>query len=100
MIAPEIQVLVINAVALALAYRAILPGLVTRGMGFLALADGAVALAAGVTVGALFWGSGTGFSLILFELNWFGFWLISYMLMELPLFHRFCKNHGIGGGED
>ena len=48
-----------------------------------------------ITAGALFAGSGTRFSLILFDTNWFGFTLLSSMTMELPLFLWFCKKHDI-----
>lgn len=48
-----------------------------------------------ITAGALFAGSGTRFSLILFDTNWFGFTLLSSMAMELPLFLWFCKKHDI-----
>ena len=48
-----------------------------------------------ITAGALFAGSGTRFSLILFDTNWFGFTLLSSMAMELPLFLWFCKKHYI-----
>lgn len=99
MIAPELQLVIINAVCLGLAYGAILPGLVGRGMGALAAADAMVAVVAIGTAGALFWGSGQGFSVIVFELNWFGFALFSFLAMELPLFRWFCRRHGIGGGD-
>ena len=48
-----------------------------------------------ITAGALFAGSGTRFSLILFDTNWFGFTLLSSMAMEMPLFLWFCKKHDI-----
>ena len=48
-----------------------------------------------ITAGALFAVSGTRFSLILFDTNWFGFTLLSSMAMELPLFLWFCKKHDI-----
>ena len=48
-----------------------------------------------ITAGALFAGSGTRISLILFDTNWFGFTLLSSMAMELPLFLWFCKKHDI-----
>lgn len=48
-----------------------------------------------ITAGALFAGSGTRFSLILFDTNWFGFTLLYSMAMELPLFLWFCKKHDI-----
>ena len=48
-----------------------------------------------ITAGALFAGSGTRFSLILFDTTWFGFTLLSSMAMELPLFLWFCKKHDI-----
>lgn len=96
MIAPELQILSINAVALGLAYGAILPGLVGRSLWQLALADAVVGLVELVTAGALFWGSGVRFSMLLFEVNWLVFAAFSFAILELPLFRWFARRHGIG----
>lgn len=82
---PEAQILTINAVCLAVGYGFILPAQLQRGPGALALADAGVGLCALITAGALFWGTGQGFRLPGFEVNWFVFALVTLVAMELPL---------------
>lgn len=98
--APELQVLAINAVALAVAYLLIYPALgpltnTTATKLRIAKADAVVCTAALATVGALFWGSGTRFSLLLFEVNWFWFGLLTLVAMEIPLYLWFLRRHGL-----
>lgn len=98
--APELQVLAINAVALAVAYLLIYPALgpLTNTNATklrIAKADAVVCAAALATVGALFWGSGVGFSLLFLEVNWFWFGLVSLVAMEMPLYMWFLRRHGL-----
>jgi len=97
--APELQILLINAVCLGVAYAFILPGLPHKTMKALALSDLAVSVLALGTSGALFWGSGVGFSLLVAEVNWLVFALVTIALMEIPLFTHFVRKHGIGPSE-
>jgi hypothetical protein len=96
--APELQVLAINAGALAVAYLGIFPALRPLTLMRLALADLGVGLAALATSGALFWGSGAGFGLLLVEVNWFVFALLTLMAMEYPVLRWFARRHGIRFG--
>lgn len=61
-------------------------------MAWLDLAVGAVPLA---VTGVLFWESNPRFSLVFFETNWFLFTLITYTLLELPLFALYVKARGL-----
>lgn len=97
--APELQVLAINAACLAVAYLGIFPGLRPLTMGRLALADLGVGLVALGTVAALFWDSGVDFRLLVFDTNWFWFAVVTYVAMELPLSLWFLRRHGIGPGD-
>ena len=92
---PELQILIINATCLGVGYLGIYPGLVPRGLMALALADLAVCAVAIGTAGLLFWGSGTGFSLLFAEANWFVFSLLTLIVMEAALFPWFARRHGI-----
>ncbi|MCC5988470.1 MAG: hypothetical protein JJT95_12375 [Pararhodobacter sp.] len=96
---PELQILIINATCLAVGYLGIYPSLVPRGLVALALADLGVCAVAIGTAGLLFWGSGTGFSLIVAEVNWFVFSLLTLIAMEAALFPRFARRHGIWPGD-
>ena len=93
---PELQVLAINAVALAGAYGVFYPGLKRKTLAALAMGDIALSLLVLGTVGALYWGSGVGFTLLIIEVNWLVFTLVTGALMELPLFEWFRRRHGIG----
>lgn len=96
MIAPEGQILLINAVCLGVAYLFILPGLANKSLGALALSDLMVTVVAVGTSAALFMGQGVGFSLVVAEVNWLVFALVTFAAMEVPLFMRFARKHGIG----
>ncbi len=50
--------------------------------------------------GALFWGSGTGFTLLVIEVNLAVFSIVTLMVMETPLFLHFAKRHGITFWDD
>jgi len=96
MMAPELQILLINAVCLGAAYLFLLPGLEHKTLKVLALCDLAVSVLALGTAGALFWGSGTAFRLLVVDVNWLVFALVTFAAMEVPLFLRFMRKHGIG----
>lgn len=97
---PELQILIINATCLGVGYFGIYPGLVPRGLWPLALADLAVCALAIGTAGLLFWGSGTGFSLLVVQVNWFVFSLFTLIVMEAFLFPWFARRHGIWPGDE
>lgn len=97
---PEMQILAINAACMAVGYLGLYPGAARRGLVALALTDLGVSVVALVTAAALFMGSGLGFSLILIEVNWFGFALVTLILMEAILFPWFARRHGIWPGDD
>lgn len=91
----ELSILAINAVFLAFAYGWAFPSLPEKSLGALLRADLAVAGAALLVVWLVWGGSGVRFGLILFETNWFVFWIVTGMAMEAPLFAWFCRRHGI-----
>lgn len=99
--APEIQILILNGVILAVAYLGIYPGLQHKTLNRMLAVDLALSALALTVAGALFWGSGVPFNMILFEVNWAVFTIVTIMLMEVPLFLWFAKKHGISlSGDD
>jgi hypothetical protein len=92
---PELKILILNAAALAVAYLGIYPSMPRITLPRLLRQDLALSVLLLVVVGLMFAGSGTRFSLLLFETNWWVFTLLTAGLMEWPLFMRFCKRHGI-----
>ena len=91
----ELQLLIIEATILLIAYLGIYPSmrdLTMRRMLIVDLVLTALALAVGA---ALFAGRGIGFSLVFVETNWAVFLLLSMAAMEIPLFLWFCGRNGI-----
>lgn len=92
---PELQIAIINAAIVLLAYLGIYPtmGRLTAGR-MMAVDIVLTVLALGVAA-ALFAGSGTRFSLLLISVNWAMFSILSMAAMEIPLFLWFCRKRGI-----
>ena len=93
--APELTILIINAVFLAYAYLWAYPSLPEKTWRAIMARDIAISLAALGVAAALYWGRGERFSLVLFQTNWFVFSALTLMAMETPLFLRFAKKYGL-----
>lgn len=92
---PELQLLVLNATIVLIAYLGIYPSMRHITLARMMAADTVLtALALGVAA-ALFWDSGTRFSLLLFSTNWAVFAFLTLLVMEIPLFIWFCRRHDI-----
>lgn len=92
---PELTLLIINAVLLAYAYLWAYPALTEKTWKAILLRDTAISVAAVTLAGLLYWGSGLPFSLIFFDANWFGFSIVTMMVMETPLFLWFAKKYDL-----
>ena len=92
---PEVTLLIVNAIFLAFAYLWVYPGFTSKTINLILIYDAVISCAALLVAGLLFWGSGTGFSLIVFSSNWAVFSIITLGLMELPLFAWFAKKHDL-----
>lgn len=91
----ELLVVFLVLVTLVTAYLWIYPNYAGNDvvkMAWLDLVVGGVPLA---VTGILFWESNPRFSLVFFETNWFLFTLITYTLLELPLFALYVKARGL-----
>ena len=98
--APELQILAINATCLAIGYLGIYPALARKSLMAVGLGDLVVSIVAIGTAGALFWGSGVTFRLIGIPMNWFAFSLTTLIAMGLPLFLWFARRYGIWPDDD
>jgi hypothetical protein len=94
-LSPELQLLVINAVILGVAYGGIYPSFRNLTYKRMAIADLVLTGVSPGAAGGLFGGSGVSFSLVLFETNWLVFSLLTCLAMEWPLFHWFCRKRGL-----
>ncbi len=91
----ELLVVFFVLVTLVAAYFWIYPTFAGRDvvkMAWLDLAVGALPLG---IAGILFWESNPRFSMVFFETNWFLFTLITYTILELPLFALYVKARGL-----
>jgi predicted membrane-bound spermidine synthase len=98
--APEAQILILNSVILALAYLGIYPTLEQKTLNRIMTIDVVLSVLALSVAGALFWGTGVTFSLMLFKTNWAVFTIVTLFVMEVPLFLRFARKHGINLFDD
>lgn len=92
---PEFQLLTINATILAVAYLGLYPTLRPITLAKMIRIDLILSALALIVAGALFWGTGTHFSLVLIQTNWAVFTVLTLMVMEYPLLLWFCRKHGL-----
>lgn len=92
---PEAQILILNALILAVAYFGIYPSMRNLTRRRIMAADLLLTGLSLLVAGALFWGTGVEFSLLLFSTNWLVFTVLTMFLMELPLGWWFARRHGL-----
>lgn len=89
---PELAVLLLNAVIIAVAYLSVYPKLAGYDINKVALLDIIASCLALAIVGYKYWGTGQSFSLLIGEANWFWFTLVTYALMEIPVSLWYFRN--------
>ncbi len=94
-LAPEAKILILNGGILAVAYLGIYPSLEQKTLNRIMTIDVILSAIAVGVAGALFWGSGIRFNMLLFQSNWAVFSILTLMIMEIPLFLRFAEKHDI-----
>lgn len=90
---PEIKLLAVNAVFLGYAYAWAYPRLNQPTAIGIVWRDGVIMCAALMIGAFLYAGTGTGFSVKVTTTNWFIFQLVSYAIMQTPLFAWFAYKH-------
>lgn len=80
---------------LGVAYLGIYPTLQKKTLNKIMAIDAVLTVIALAVAGALFYGNGTSFTLIIFETNWVVFCLVTLMAFETPMFLGFAKRYGI-----
>ena len=92
---PELKLLTLNAVIVLIAYLGIYPSMHKVTLTRMMATDMVLTVLALGVAAALFWNSGTRFSLLFFSTNWAIFSFLTLAVMEIPLFIWFCRKHGI-----
>ena len=92
----ELSIVIVNLAALAIAYLYIYPkygGNDVKRMAWLDTAVGGVAL---LVLAPFNWGSPSDYTFIDFDTSWWVFAILTYALLELPLFYFYVKARGLG----
>jgi hypothetical protein len=92
---PESFVLAVNAVILLAAYFWVYPRFAGADLHRLSRNDLAANLCALVVVGYSFYGTDTVFTLLSLPLGWFGYTVITFLMMELPFFFWYARRYGL-----
>ena len=88
---PELIIIVINSIILSFMFFIILPKFASNNIKVIALNDGLATTTALLIAASLFMGKGITFNVIITQLNWFWFSLLSYFLLEAPFMWRYLK---------
>ena len=91
----ELNILILNLVILLLAYFALYPRVAGGDVMKVAYYDLIATGTALMIVGMVFWGSERQFSLLLFDVNWFWFTLLTYLGIELPFMSWYFKKYNV-----
>lgn len=92
----ELSIVAFNLIALATAYLYIYPkygGNDVKRLAWLDIAVGGIAL---LVLAPFNWGSPSDYTFIDFDTSWWIFAILTYALLELPLFYFYVKARGLG----
>jgi len=92
---PEQFVILVNAVILGVAYFYVYPRFAGADTQRLAINDLIANGGALLVVGMSYGGTEQRFTLLFAEVGWFGFTLVAFLLMELPLFVWYSRRYGL-----
>lgn len=92
----ELSIVIFNLVALAIAYLYIYPKYAGNDVKRLAWLDIAVGGLLLLVLAPFNWGSPNDYTFFAFDTNWWIFAILSYALLELPLFFLYVKARGLG----
>lgn len=92
----ELSIVIINLVALAIAYLYIYPKFAGNDVKKLAWLDIAVGGLVLLILAPFNWGSPNDYTFFAFDTNWWIYAILSYALLELPLFFLYVKARGLG----
>ena len=92
----ELSIVIVNFAALAIAYLYIYPKYAGNDVKKLAWLDTAVGGVALLVLAPFNWGSPSNYTFIGFDTSWWIFAILSYALIELPLFYFYVKARGLG----
>lgn len=92
----EISIVAVNLIALTTAYLYVYPKYAGNDLKRLAWLDTAVGGVSLLVLAPFNWGSPSDYTFIAFDTSWWIFAILSYALLELPLFYLYVKARGLG----
>ena len=95
MVSMEFSVIVLNAIIILVAYLSVYPKLAGNSFNKIAFYDLFASGLALTIVGSKYWGSGQQFSLLVADVNWFWFTLITYGIIEIPVMLWYFKKNNV-----
>ena len=94
-IMPELTILLLNGLVLAIAYFIVFPILAGNDLNKVLMNDLMASLVSLSVAGFLFWGTRTEFNLVIAQVNWFWFTISTYALFETPLMVWYLKKNNL-----
>ncbi|MEM7149430.1 MAG: hypothetical protein AAF459_06415 [Pseudomonadota bacterium] len=92
---PELNLLLLVIIMITLGYGFIYPRFAGSSFKKVSVQD---LFATGITLliaSRLYYNSGVQFSWLLFEVNWFWFTFLTYVIIEIPVFFIYAKKHNM-----
>ncbi|MBQ4838471.1 MULTISPECIES: hypothetical protein [Pseudoalteromonas] len=91
----ELHVILLNIVILAITYFIISPKYAGNDFKKVSTQDFIASMLSLAIVGSEYFATGVEFTLFFFEVNWAWFTLVSFTIIELPLFYWYAKHHNV-----
>ncbi|MGS0682810.1 hypothetical protein ACVBIL_16855 [Shewanella sp. 125m-7] len=92
---PELSIITLIAIVIAMSYLSIYPKVAGSDINRLLWSDIGISAFVLTLVGIKYWGTGHEFSLLMFDTNWFWFTLIMYATIEVPAAMWYAQKHNI-----
>ena len=92
---PELLILALNLIIVLVSYLSIYPKLAGDDFKKITFLDTLSSGFALLVVGLHYWGSGHEFNLLVNDVNWFWFTLVSYLVIEIPVMLWYFKKQNV-----
>ena len=92
---PELLIITLNITIILIAYLLVYPKVAGSDGNKVASNDIIASCLSLLVAGSIFWNTGQVFNTILFDLNWFWFTIITYLILELPLMLWYYNKHNV-----
>ena len=91
----ELTILLLNTALILIAYLSVYPTVAGSNFNKIALCDICASSVALAIVGYHYWGSDYRFNLLVTDVNWFWFTLVTYAVIEIPVMLWYFKRHHV-----